>query len=68
MSDYKKLYYMLFNSITDATRQLEAENYGLAREILYRAQTEAEDWYLATADCPEIWEDENVVLDEILDL
>lgn len=56
--EYERFYHMLFNAITDTTRQLEAENYGLAREILYQAQTKAEDWYLEAIDSPEVWEGE----------
>ena len=38
---YKKMYFTLFNQITDAIEALESQNYGLAEEILRRAQQQA---------------------------
>ena len=43
---YKNLYFHLFNQITDALAALEKQNYGEARDILIRAQQEAEETYL----------------------
>ena len=43
---YKNLYFHLFNQITDALAALEKQNYGEARDILMRAQQEAEERYL----------------------
>ena len=43
---YKNLYFHLFNQITDALEALEKQNYGEARDILIRAQQEAEERYL----------------------
>ncbi len=40
-------YTILFNRITDALSALEHQNYGQAREILIRAQQEAEEAYLS---------------------
>lgn len=34
MPDYKKMYHLLFNAITDALTQLEAQNYGNAKDAL----------------------------------
>jgi len=46
MVDYQKLYSKLFNAITDALEQLLRQNVGCARDILIRAQQEAEETYL----------------------
>ena len=43
---YKNLYFHLFNQITDALEAMEKQNYGEARDILLRAQQEAEERYL----------------------
>lgn len=44
---YRKMYYTLFNSITDALRELEKSNYGSAKELLQKAQQETEEMYLS---------------------
>ena len=46
MEDYKKLYYRLFNVYSEVLEQLERQNYGLAKEILIKAQQEAENLFL----------------------
>ena len=46
MADYQKLYTKLFNAITDALEELELLNVGQTRDILRRAQQEAEEQYL----------------------
>ena len=43
---YKNLYFHLFNQITNALEAMEKQNYGEARDILIRAQQEAEERYL----------------------
>lgn len=43
---YKKIYFMLFNSITDALTELEKKNYGLVQEILRKGQMECEERYI----------------------
>lgn len=43
---YKKIYFMLFNSITDALTELEKKNYGLVQEILRKGQMEGEERYI----------------------
>lgn len=40
---YKKIYFMLFNSITDALTELEKKNYGLVQEIRRKGQMEGEE-------------------------
>ena len=46
MMDYQKLYAVIFNAVTDAVEQLELQNFGVAREILIRAQLETEEQYM----------------------
>lgn len=46
MPDYQALYILLFNAATDAIQALEAQNPGQARDILIRAQQEAEELYI----------------------
>ena len=53
MTDYKKPYLMLFHGITDAIDQLDALNYGYARELLVKALLAAEEQYLNDTDEPE---------------
>ena len=47
---YQKMYTCLFNAITDSLEQLERANYGLAAELLRRAQADAEELCLRQAD------------------
>ena len=46
MEIYKKMYYHLFNSITDALTALERQNFGAAAESLRQAQIDSEEIYL----------------------
>ncbi len=48
--DYEKLYHLLFNAITDALEQLDAQNYGEAKETLISAQQKAEEIYIGSAE------------------
>ena len=48
MEDYTKLYHLLFNAITDALEQMNAQNFGSAKETLVSAQQKAEDLYITT--------------------
>ena len=50
MPDYQKMYFHLFNAITDALVQLERQNYGLATERLKAAQVDGENAYLTEED------------------
>ena len=45
--DYKKLYYHLFNAVTDAIQAMEQQNYGQATALLIVAQQEAEEMYIS---------------------
>ena len=46
MEDYAKLYHLLFNAITDALEQMNAQNFGSAKEILVSTQQKAEEIYI----------------------
>ena len=41
--DYEKLYYLMFNAVTDAVRLLDDKNTEQARERLAEAQCKAEE-------------------------
>ena len=47
MPDFEKMYYLLFNAITDALAHMDATNYGLAAVCLKTAQTESEELYIS---------------------
>ena len=47
MPDYEKMYYLLFNAITDALEQIEQQNFGSAKDLLIAAQQEAEEIYMS---------------------
>lgn len=47
MPDYEKMYFRLFNRISDAIGQIEETNYGLVSDILKQAQAEGEELYLS---------------------
>ena len=46
MANFEKMYFLLFNKITDALAELGECNYGKAASILKAAQTEAEKIYM----------------------
>lgn len=46
MTDYKALYLTLFNAITYAVDQMENSNFGIAKNVLIRAQQDTEDKYI----------------------
>ena len=48
--DYKKLYFHLFNAVTDALHAIEQQNYGQASAILITAQQETEEMYMEGED------------------
>lgn len=47
MVDFAKLYFTLFNRVTDALTELDNANYGNAKNILIEAQQTTEELYLA---------------------
>lgn len=50
MDDYQKLYFILFNAITDATKDIEKQNYGQALQRLLEAQADCEERFLSDRD------------------
>ena len=48
--DYQKLYFHLFNAVTDALQAIEQQNYGQAARLLIAAQQETEEMYMAGED------------------
>ena len=46
MEDYKKMYMLMFNRVTDALNALNNFNYGQAADILRTAQSDAEELYI----------------------
>ena len=43
---FEKMYFLLFNKISDALKALEKYNYGEAADVLRQAQMETEEAYL----------------------
>ena len=50
MTDYKALYLTLFNAITYAVDQMENSNFGIAKNVLIRAQQDTEEMYIEDDD------------------
>lgn len=50
MEIYKQLYHKLFNAMTDAITAIDQKNYGLAEEIMKKAQQDAEELYLSEGE------------------
>ena len=47
MPDFKELYFLLFAAMSDAVEQIEATNYGAAKDILIAAQQNTEEIYIS---------------------
>ena len=47
MPDYQKMYTTLFNAITDAVKSIQDGNFGIAKEILTKAQQVTEELYIS---------------------
>lgn len=45
--NYQKMYYLLFNAITDALSEIEKMNLGNAADFLRRAQCDSEELFLS---------------------
>ena len=43
---YEKMYFALFNAVTDALEAMEAQNFGQAKDLLIAAQQRCEELYL----------------------
>lgn len=46
MDDYRMMYYILFNAITNAIKAQAESDYGLAMKILIKAQQNAEEIFI----------------------
>lgn len=66
MDEYKRLYYFLFNAITDALEAMDAGYAPEATEMLKDSRREAEEMYIQWAD----WQrqDEEEPGDSLLDI
>ncbi|WP_312939477.1 hypothetical protein [Oscillibacter sp.] len=51
--EFPKYYTIIFNAVTDALRELDAENPGKAKALLIQGQQEAEEVFLSTFEGPE---------------
>ncbi len=49
MFSYKEIYLLLFNAITDALHEMERQNCGTAKDILIRAQQDAEELVISVS-------------------
>lgn len=52
MHEYKKMYYTLFNAITDALRLMETSQYADAAVCLTAAQIQTEEMFLTAEGKP----------------
>lgn len=50
MTDYKAMYLLLFNAITDALEKMDEQNYGEASALLIAAQQKVEELYMDSDD------------------
>lgn len=57
MPDYQKLYTLMFNAATDVLEDLNAMNFGAARDRLRFAQQRAEELYISRDDSPDSADD-----------
>ena len=46
MSEYQKSYFILWNAIDKALAEMKEQNLGLAKELLLKAQVQAEEAYI----------------------
>ena len=44
--EFQRMYFLLFNAITDALAEISAMNFGAARALLQKAQIKAEEIYI----------------------
>ena len=49
MVDYAKLYHLMIDAAENAISAINAQNYGAAKDVLIRAEREAEEHYIETA-------------------
>lgn len=51
MPNFEKMYYQLFNAITDSIEETEKMNFGQAKSILIQAQQKCEEMYISETPC-----------------
>lgn len=59
MSDYQKMYSVLFNAVSDALKELDKLNIGAAKEYLKEAQFHTEEIYMSQGDGDAAQEEED---------
>lgn len=59
MPDYQKLYTLMFNAATDALADMNAMNFGAARDRLRTAQQRAEELYIGQDSPPDREKDDS---------
>ena len=47
---YRNMYARMFNAVTDALKELEKQNYGVARQLLMQAQIDCEEIYMQAGE------------------
>ena len=50
MPDFEKMYFRLFNALTDILDALERGDIGAARELIRQAQCDGEELYLSSEE------------------
>ena len=50
MPNYEKMYFQLFNAVTDALEEAEEMNFGKMKAILIQAQQNCEELYISESD------------------
>ena len=50
MESLPKYYMALFSILSDVMEEIDAQNYGRAKELIMKAQAEAEELYLAQGE------------------
>lgn len=53
MPVYQKMYFTLFNCLTDVAEELKKQNYGKACDIIQSAQLQAEELYIGAGEEPD---------------
>ena len=50
MPNYEKMYFQLFNAVTNALEEAQKMNFGQPKEILIQAQQNCEELYISESD------------------
>lgn len=60
MENYKDMYVTLFRAVTETLGDMEANNYGTAKERLIHAQQQCEEMYIVQNENAEMREYEDI--------